>query len=51
MFQCHFKYLGSGNMHKDRFAGVTREAKGAIKEAVGKRQNAVGGAKELIKNV
>jgi hypothetical protein len=35
VFKCHLKYQKSGNMHKDRFAGVTKEAKGAIKKAVG----------------
>ncbi len=70
MFQCHLKYQRSGNIHKDRFAGVAKEAKGAIMEtvgmavgdakltaegqiekAVGKLQNAVGGAKEPIRKV
>ena len=58
------------NMNKDRIVGAAKEAKGAIKEAIGKAvgdakltvegqsekaggklQNAVGGAKEMIKKL
>jgi len=57
-------------MNKDRIVGAAKEAKGAIKEAIGKAvgdskltiegqtekasgklQNAVGGAKEMIKKL